>query len=466
MKYMKTSMKFKWLSLLAAGVSLLLLFSCNKSADSTGANGGTSKVEFWTTDGETERIKALSLIGDVWAAETGNDYNVVTVEESELPSKLAAAISADSKPDMVGFQFSYFLDSTISKLLNKDAIEKTIEEVGKNRYGDILSQYQLPDGSYFAIPYYGWVQGIWYRKDLFEQAGLNPPQTWDDIEKAAAYFYKPEENKYGILIGTDPGINFTGQVFTQFALANGAYLIKPDGSLGIDTPEMRQTLEFYAKLSQYNPPGPQNWRSRDYYFQNRLAMFFYSTYILDDLALEDVAKGSLTAENFDELEGASFDPELANKTGFVPVIQGPAGIKGSFGKNLGITIMDNGPERGDAASSFVQAMLQKDSYISYLHTGIGGMFPAIKEIATSSEFLNDPKGLYNRYGGEMLATISNGLADAQAFDVYGGKAYPEAASILAKLVVEQMVGKVVNDGVSIDDAILWADSKAREILGR
>ncbi|MEM9424665.1 MAG: hypothetical protein AAF975_07760, partial [Spirochaetota bacterium] len=76
------------------------------------------------------------------------------------------------------------------------------------------------------------------------------------------------------------------------------------------------------------------------------------------------------------------------------------------------------------------------------------------------------KGLYSRYGGEMLGTISNGLADAQAFDVYNGKAYPDAASVLAKLVVEQMVSKVVNDGVSIDEAITWADMEAKSILGR
>ena len=439
----------------------LFLAACSRSG---AERAKATQVEFWTTDGETNRIKALSLIGDVWAAESGNQYNVVTVEESEVPSKLAAAVSADSKPDMVGFQFSYFLDSTVSGLLNKEAIQKTIDDVGVERYGDILSQYQLPDGSYFAVPYYGWVQGIWYRKDLFQQAGLKAPDSWENIQKAAEYFYKPEANQYGILIGTDPGINYTGQVFTQFALSNGAYLIKPDGSLGLDTPEMRETLEYYAMLAQYNPPGPQSWRGRDYYFQGRLPMFFYSTYILDDLALEDVAKGSLTGENFAELEGAGFDPDLANKTGFVPVIQGRR--SGSFGKNLGVTIMDNGSQRGAAASSFVSAMLQKDSYISYLHTGVGGMFPAVKEIATDDEFLNDPKGLYNRYGGQMLTTISNGLANAQAFDVYDGKAYPDAASILAKLVVEQMVSKVVNDGVSVDEAIEWADAEAREILGR
>ena len=427
---------------------------------------GSLQLEFWTTDGQTERVKALSLLGDVWSAESGDEYNLVTVEESEIPSRLAAAISAGSKPDMVGFQFSYFLDSTVSGLLNKPAIQKTIEEIGTDRYGNILGQYKLPDGSYFAVPYYGWVQGIWYRKDLFAQAGLKEPRTWADIEKAASYFYKPAENQYGILIGSDPAINFTAQVFTQFALSNGAYLIQPDGSLGIDTPQMKEALKFYAKLAQYNPPGPQNWRGRDYYFQNRLPMFFYSTYILDDLALEDVAAGSLTGENFEDLKGASFDPNLAKKTGFVPVIEGPSGMKGSFGKNLGITIMDNGKARGEAASRFIVSMSEKDSYISYLHTAIGGMFPAIGDIATNAEFLNDPKGLYERYGSEMLATISNGLANAQAFDVYNGKAYPDAASILARLVVEQMVSKVVNEGESVERAIQWADAEARKVLGR
>ena len=31
-------------------------------------------------------------------------------------------------------------------------------------------------------------------------------------------------------------------------------------------------------LAKYNPPGPQNWRARDYYLQGKMGMFFYSTY--------------------------------------------------------------------------------------------------------------------------------------------------------------------------------------------
>ena len=52
---------------------------------------------------------------------------------------------------------------------------------------------------------------------------------------------------------------------------------------------MKEAVEYYAELAKYNPPGPQTWRARDYYLQGKLAMFYYSTYIMDDLALAEVA---------------------------------------------------------------------------------------------------------------------------------------------------------------------------------
>ena len=75
-------------------------------------------------------------------------------------------------------------------------------------------------GNYYALPYHGWVQGIWYRADWFKNAGLDPPDTWENILKAAKTFYKPEQNQYGILVGTKPEA-YSEQCFTHFAFPTG-----------------------------------------------------------------------------------------------------------------------------------------------------------------------------------------------------------------------------------------------------
>ncbi|MDY6857418.1 MAG: hypothetical protein SWO11_22480 [Thermodesulfobacteriota bacterium] len=48
---------------------------------------------------------------------------------------------------------------------------------------------------------------------------------------------------------------------------------------------MASTLEYYAILAQYSPPGYNSWiEERQYYITGKVAMIFYSNYILDDIA--------------------------------------------------------------------------------------------------------------------------------------------------------------------------------------
>src|SRR3989337_976874 len=51
------------------------------------------------------------------------------------------------------------------------------------------------DGGLYALPFYGESAMTFYRKDLFEEAGLEMPErpTWDQIEEFAAALNKPGE---------------------------------------------------------------------------------------------------------------------------------------------------------------------------------------------------------------------------------------------------------------------------------
>ncbi|WP_413700470.1 hypothetical protein ACLKMH_00815 [Psychromonas sp. KJ10-10] len=92
------------------------------------------------------------------------------------------------------------------------------------------------------------------------------------MKKAAKYFYKPEDNQYGILLGTKAD-SYAEQCYTQFALSNSAGQFDKDGNLIFNSAGQVEVLDFYKNLAQYNPPGPQTWRARDYYLQGKLAMF-------------------------------------------------------------------------------------------------------------------------------------------------------------------------------------------------
>jgi multiple sugar transport system substrate-binding protein len=259
-------------------------------------------IEYWTSQTQTDRQSTIQLLIDTFEATNPNiKVKLIAVDENDVTSQMATAANSNTLPTLVEGAATTMVSFGADGLVDVDANKDVINSIGRDKFFDgALKMNESSSGEAYGIPFHGWLQGLWYRTDWFEEAGLEPPTTWENIEKAAKYFYNPSENTYGILVGTKSE-NFTEQCFTPIAQSNGASLYDKNGNLTFDTPEMKEALEFYGRLAMYNPPGPQTWRARDYYLQGKMAMFFYSTYIMDDLAIQDAAASSLTSENFSDL---------------------------------------------------------------------------------------------------------------------------------------------------------------------
>ena len=105
-------------------------------------------------------------------------------------------------------------------------------------------------GKFAAIPFDGWIQALWYRSDIFETLGLNPPITWDDINAACDALPGAEDLLYAIGLGTDPGQNYPHQIFEQVAISNNAWPFDGEGNVTMNTPEMIEALRFYTDLQR------------------------------------------------------------------------------------------------------------------------------------------------------------------------------------------------------------------------
>ena len=90
--------------------------------------------------------------------------------------------------------------------------------------------------------------GIWCNTAMLKEKGFDVPQNWDDVLEIAKAFYDPDNKQYGIALPT-PESAFSEQVFSQFAISNGANVFDADGNVTIDTPEMKEALDFYKELS-------------------------------------------------------------------------------------------------------------------------------------------------------------------------------------------------------------------------
>jgi len=427
-------------------------------------SAGPVEIEFWTTETQSDRQATIQVLIDTFEILNPNiSIELIPVDENDLATQMAAASAAGTLPALAEIPAETSVAFGVEGLLNVEETTDFIRNFGKNRfYSGALDLVGTGDGRYYSIPYHGWIQGIWYRADWFKDAGLQPPNTWENILKAAKHFYDPGKNQYGILVGTMAEA-YAEQCFTQFARSNDAGLFDKNGNLIFNSPEMREAIEYYAELAQYNPPGPQTWRARDYYLQGKMAMFFYSTYIMDDLAIENVAAGSLTSDNFSELEGTSFDPELVKNTRLASIITNdqPAG----YGVIVSMTLPNQGdPAKLAAAKKFLQYLFTPNAYVTFLHMAPGGMNPVLPEVTDNARFLADPKGVYTHYGAEKLGEIISGLESIQSFGIVEGNRIEVASLIFAQQIIPQMLYDITQEGVDIDTAMAKAEEKMRDLM--
>ena len=134
------------------------------------------------------------------------------------------------------------------------------------------------------MPSDAWAQLLYYRKDLFDAAGLPAPTSYDAILNAARTLNRP--GLAGFAGATAAGDAFTQQTFEHVALANGCEMVDPAGEITIAAPPCVAALTFYRDLiTNYSVPGAQDVDTvRASYFAGQAAMIVWSTYLLDELA--------------------------------------------------------------------------------------------------------------------------------------------------------------------------------------
>ena len=117
-------------------------------------------------------------------------------------------------------------------------------------------------GQVWAIPYGLDTHFLYYRKDLYEQAGL--PRDWapenvDAILDAAAIIKErlPEVMPYALYGGEAGGTGTAVRGFLPLVWGYGGELRAPDGKWIIDSPSIRKTFAYYARAFQDDELVPQ-----------------------------------------------------------------------------------------------------------------------------------------------------------------------------------------------------------------
>jgi multiple sugar transport system substrate-binding protein len=414
-------------------------------------------VEFWTTDNEEERVDVYEEIAARFMAENPEiDVRIVPIEEAGVTQRMATALAANRPPDLVRMGVERVAAFAADGILDEEAAGAVIEAVGEDdfRDGPLAMVTNPATGNYAAIPFDGWIQAIWYRGDVFETAGLNPPLTWDDIDAACDALPGQGNLLYALTLGTDPGQNYPHQVFEQVAMSNNAWPFDEEGNVTMNTPEMIEALDFYANLQRCALPGPQYWRgAREAYELDQSGMLFYSTYIMDDLVDGSGLEGGGNVEIAVE--------DLAGVTGFASMMEGPNG-SASYGQLVTMAV----PVGADPAAQDVAAFFLTDqNYQDVLALAPFGKVPVLESAVEGWSALSP---YFENYSEETLAQIAGGYDTMQRWlfrPDYDTTERAVVGDIEGRLLIPQAISNIALEGtMTPETAAEWLQEQVEALL--
>lgn len=172
----------------AAAVALLALTACSGGgAAKTDALTSRGDITVWYSNNEFEVKWAKAMI-EAWNAENPDEQ----IKGQEIPAGksseevIGASITAGTAPCLI-YNTAPAAVGQFQKqggLVDLESFEDGADYI-EERSGDSAEQYQSPDGGYFQMPWKSNPVMIFYNKDLFAAAGLDPENpklaTYDEF---------------------------------------------------------------------------------------------------------------------------------------------------------------------------------------------------------------------------------------------------------------------------------------------
>ncbi len=166
-----------------------------------------------------------------WGDKNGVKVRVDHIPHLEIPARMAAEFAAGAGHDIL------FNGSTIlTRIYYKNLADLTdvYDQVGK-KYGGWIPAARSPvevEGRIYGMPVYYILLPMIWRKDLFDQAGLKAPDTWE-LARVAARTLKAKGHPTGIQFShcNDANLNWRSVLFSFGGSRDGPVRREPGDRL-------------------------------------------------------------------------------------------------------------------------------------------------------------------------------------------------------------------------------------------
>ncbi|MCE8019458.1 sugar ABC transporter substrate-binding protein [Halomonas sp. MCCC 1A11036] len=209
------------------------------------------------TVNNNDMVIMQSLSGAFEEAHPGIEVNWVVLEENVLRQRLTTDIATG------GGQFDVLTIGTYEApiwaergwLVALDDLPEAYREDDLLRpVRDGLSH----DGSLYALPFYAESSMLYYRTDLFEEAGIEVPEqpSWEQVREWAAELHDPSNQLAGICLRGKPGWGENMAFVSTLVNTFGGRWFDEEWNPELDSPAWQEAIGFYVDLlGNYGPPG-------------------------------------------------------------------------------------------------------------------------------------------------------------------------------------------------------------------
>ena len=205
--------------------------------------------------------KGLAALADDFEAQTGIKANIDVIGQDVFENRITLSFTGKSGDiDVVHTPVIQVQRWVSADWLKPITAEVDAMAVKSDIMEGPLDAYKI-NGEQWAVPYMAATGLMTYRKDILDAAGVEVPQTWEDMLAVAAKIHSDETA--AIAMRAVPGQGFNMFIFPMVMRAYGGKFFEDytagDLTPAINSPETLEALNVYMKLlNEYGPQGAGN----------------------------------------------------------------------------------------------------------------------------------------------------------------------------------------------------------------
>ncbi|MGW3622897.1 ABC transporter substrate-binding protein [Streptomyces sp. NPDC000880] len=239
----------------AAAVTLALGLVATAAGCGTSSGSGSGGVSLRLLAPEySDKTKGLmqEVVDDFNTANKGKiEVTLETAPWDKLHDKLTLAMGSRKAPDVFGYATRWLTE--FESLGQLEPLDERLAPT-KDLFNENVLKAGMINGKTYGLPLAVSDRMLYYRTDLFDEAGLKAPKTWDDLMTAAVKTAHPPKN-HGLGVPAS-GVE-VDTFFDYFLYNNGGEILDAKGKSLLSSPESVEALQYLTDLVKAGGSEPK-----------------------------------------------------------------------------------------------------------------------------------------------------------------------------------------------------------------